>query len=146
MQRVCQSGPHKDTIEELSSSKVGTVFLNEVANDIWCVYQEDRLWHQVSRHSTGVLRVRPMGNGMAILPYCPARHPVISHRTSLRLSGNQLITNWALRFIAHEASSCPMAMGCSSPYVMVSSRSGPIPMAIRYFLTDTARSSPRARL
>ena len=33
----------------------------------------------------------------------------------LRSSVNQLTMNWALRFLAQEASSCPMAIGRSSP-------------------------------
>ena len=48
----------------------------------------------------------------------PANMPGFGYRLGyfdLLSSENQLITNWALRFLAQEASSCPMAMGRSSP-------------------------------
>jgi hypothetical protein len=44
--------------------------------------------------------------------------PGFGYRVSyfvLLSSENQLIANWALRFLAQEASSCPIAMGRSSP-------------------------------
>ena len=65
---------------------------------------------------------------------------------NLRPSGNQLITNWALRFLAHDTSSRPVTMGRSSPKLTVCSRSALIPMATRNSLTDSARRSPRAIL
>lgn len=54
---------------------------------------------------------------------CPADfhagHPAMcapdQFSKDMRLSGNHLITNWALRFSAQDASLCPAAMGRSSP-------------------------------
>lgn len=63
----------------------------------------------------GIAGCLPMG--------CPAdfqaRHPVMCPHDQLlkdmRSSGNQLIANWALRFLAQKASLCPMTMGRSFP-------------------------------
>src|SRR5207302_10767753 len=76
----------------------------------------------------------------------PFHAPLLAAHGCFKASPPPMISNSSRRFCAHAASSCPCAIGRSSPYDTVSMRAASMPWLTRYCFAAVARRLPRARL